>query len=226
MKPFTRRSVLTGIAAVSLSGCATTKSETTVNFEAPRPVPAMYAAMPGEPFPITAVDVRQIPREYWRQMVDDPTGERPGTLVVDTPNRFTYLVREGGKALRYGVGVGREGFSWSGEARIGMKRQWPTWTPPAEMIARQPELEKYRNGMEPGLDNPLGARALYIFEGGRDTLYRLHGTNEPQSIGRAVSSGCIRLINQDIIDLYNRVPVGTRIVVIPDPDAPAHIHTS
>ncbi len=226
MKPFTRRSVLTGIAAVSLSGCATTKPGSTVTFEAPRPAPAMYAAMPDEPFPITAVDVRQIPREYWRQMVDDPTGERPGTLVVDTPNRFTYLVREGGKALRYGVGVGREGFSWSGEARIGMKRQWPTWTPPAEMIARQPELETYRNGMEPGLDNPLGARALYIFEGGRDTLYRLHGTNEPRSIGRAVSSGCIRLINQDIIDLYNRVPVGTRIVVIPDPDAPAHIHTS
>lgn len=227
MKPFTRRSVLTGIAAVSLSGCATTQPGSSVTtFEAPLPVPAMYAAVPGEPFSITAVDVRQIPREYWRQMVDDPTGERPGTLVVDTPNRFTYLVREDGKALRYGVGVGREGFSWSGEARIGMKRQWPTWTPPAEMIARQPELEKYRNGMEPGLDNPLGARALYIFEDGRDTLYRLHGTNEPHSIGKAVSSGCIRLINQDIIDLYNRVPVGTRIVVIPDPDAPAHIHTS
>lgn len=142
MESFTRRSVLTGIAAVSLSGCATTKPETTGTFEAPRSVPAMYAAVPDEPFPITAVDVRQIPREYWRQMVDDPTGERPGTLVVDTPNRFTYLVREDGRALRYGVGVGREGFSWSGEARIGMKRQWPTWTPPAEMIARSLNWKK------------------------------------------------------------------------------------
>lgn len=186
----------------------------------------MYAAIPDELFPIPAVDVQLMPPEYWRQIVDDPTGERPGTIVVDTPNRFLYLVREGGKALRYGVGVGREGFSWAGEGRIAWKRKWPTWTPPAEMITREPELEKYRNGMAPRLDNPLGARALYIFEGNRDTLYRLHGTNEPQSIGKAVSSGCIRLINQDIIDLYDRVPVGTRIVVIPDPSAAPHVHTS
>ena len=113
-----------------------------------------------------------------------------------------------------------------GEARVAWKREWPTWTPPADMIARQPELEKYRNGMEQGLNNPLGARALYIFEGKRDTLYRLHGTNEPWSIGKAVSSGCIRLLNQDVVDLYDRIPAGTRIVVIPDPDAPPHIHTS
>lgn len=115
--------------------------------------------------------------------------------------------------MRYGVGIGRAGFDWGGRARIATKKAWPTWTPPAEMIARQPDLEKYRDGMSPGLDNPLGARALYIFEGNRDTLYRLHGTAETWSIGKAVSSGCVRLLQQDVIDLYNRVPDGTPIIV-------------
>lgn len=216
MTEFDRRSVLAGFSSLLLSGCAT-QADFSRSLDTPDPVPPMYAAVPDEPFPIPAVDTRLVPRRFWRQMVDDPTGEAPGTVVVDTPNRYLYLVREGGKALRYGVGVGREGFSWAGEARIAWKRKWPTWTPPATMIARQPELEKHRYGMAPGLDNPLGARALYIFEGKRDTLYRLHGTNEPQSIGKAVSSGCIRLLNQDVIDLYDRVPNSTRIVVIPDP---------
>lgn len=215
MRNLTRRSALSGLAALGLSGCVA-ESEGELSFEAPASALAMYGPVPNEPFPIPAVDISQVPPQYWRQIVDDPTGERPGTLVVDTPNRFTYFVRPGGKAMRYAIGVGRQGFSWSGEARIAMKRRWPTWTPPAEMIAREPELEPYRNGMEPGLDNPLGARALYIFEGGRDTLYRLHGTTEAYSIGKAVSSGCIRLLNQDIIDLYNRVPNGTRIVVLPN----------
>ena len=215
MRNLTRRSVLTGLAAFGLSGCVV-PSEDDLSFEAPDSTLTMYGPVSSEPFPIPAVDIRQVPSRYWRQIVDDPTGERPGTLVVDTPNRFTYLVRQVGKALRYGIGVGRQGFSWSGEARIAMKRRWPTWTPPPEMIEREPELEKYRNGMDPGVDNPLGARALYIFEGGRDTLYRLHGTTQAGSIGRAVSSGCIRLLNQDIIDLYNRVPIGTRIVVLPN----------
>ena len=143
----------------------------------------------------------------------DPTGERPGTIVVDTSGPFLYLVMEDGRALRYGIGVGREGFSWAGRADILMKREWPRWTPTNNMIARDPQLEKYRHGMEPGLNNPLGARALYLFENGRDTLYRLHGTNEPWSIGRAMSSGCIRLFNQDIIDLYSRVPRGTTVHV-------------
>ena len=116
--------------------------------------------------------------------------------------------------MRYGVGLGRQGFEWSGRARIAWKRPWPTWTPPAEMIERQPELEEYRHGMEPGLDNPLGARALYIFEGNVDTLYRLHGTNEVWSIGKAVSSGCVRLLNQDAIDLYDRVASGSPILVV------------
>ena len=115
--------------------------------------------------------------------------------------------------MRYGVGIGRDGFTWGGRGRIQYKRAWPRWTPPSEMIARQPELEKYRNGMEPALDNPLGARAMYIFQNGQDTFYRLHGTQDAASIGKAVSSGCVRLINQDVIDLFNRVGPGATIIV-------------
>ncbi len=152
--------------------------------------------------------------------MENPTGEPPGTLVVDTPAKYLYLTGADGSAVRYGIGVGREGFAWSGRAIVQYKRKWPRWTPPDEMVARQPELEKYsiaNGGMDPGLQNPLGARALYIFQNGRDTLYRLHGTAEQSSIGRSVSSGCIRLLNQDVIDLYERVPDGTPIKVIPDP---------
>jgi lipoprotein-anchoring transpeptidase ErfK/SrfK len=214
----TRRALITGAAGLALAGC------TTGTARRPGPVVAgpsaidpyylaMYAAMPQEKFPIPAVDLRKLDPVYFRQVVDYPTQERPGTLVVDTPNRFLYLVMENGQALRYGVGIGRAGFSWGGRARIAYKRAWPTWTPQAEMIERQPELEKYRNGMEPGLENPLGARALYIFEGGRDTIYRVHGTMEVWSIGKAVSSGCVRLLNQDIIDLAARVPNNAPIVV-------------
>ncbi|MBN9671078.1 L,D-transpeptidase [Roseibium aggregatum] len=173
----------------------------------------MYRAMPEERFPIPAVDLTQINPAYYRQLVDYSAQEPAGTIIVDTPNRFLYLTMENGKAMRYGVGIGRDGFAWGGRAKIQYKRAWPTWTPPAEMIARQPELEEFRNGMPPSLDNPLGARALYIFEGGKDTLYRLHGTSESWSIGKAVSSGCVRLLHQDVIDLYNRVPDATPIVV-------------
>jgi len=123
-------------------------------------------------------------------------------------------VRPEGRAVRYGVGVGREGFGWSGSARVARKAEWPTWTPPADMIKRQPEVAKFAHGMPGGLENPLGARALYLYQGNRDTLYRLHGTNDPSSIGHAMSSGCIRLLNQDIIDLYRRAPVGSPVVVL------------
>ncbi|ADZ70048.1 Lipoprotein, putative [Polymorphum gilvum SL003B-26A1] len=174
----------------------------------------MYRAMPEERFPVPAVDLRKIDPRYYRQIVPYYSAEPTGTIIVDTPHRFLYLTMEGGQALRYGVGIGRDGFAWGGTARIAYKREWPVWTPPTEMIARQPELEPYRNGMPPGLDNPLGARALYIFEGNRDTLYRLHGTSEFWSIGKAVSSGCVRLLHQDVIDLHDRVPNGTRIVVL------------
>ena len=146
-------------------------------------------------------------------MALDPTGEKPGTIVVNTSERHLYLVQEGGQAIRYGVGIGREGFAWSGKAAVGRKAVWPTWTPPKEMQVRQPETQQYANGMPPGLTNPLGARAMYIYQGGRDTLYRLHGTLEVWSIGQAVSSGCVRLLFHDIIDLYGRCPVGTPIVV-------------
>jgi lipoprotein-anchoring transpeptidase ErfK/SrfK len=214
-----RRALLAGaasLAALSLAGCAT-NGATTLEAETtrvPDDVLAMYAALPNEQFPVPAARIDLVPPQYWRQIVDDPTGERPGTIVVDTPNRYLYLVRDDGKAMRYGVGIGRDGFAWSGRAQIAYKRQWPTWTPPAEMVERQPEVAQYRNGMPGGIDNPLGARALYIFKDGVDTLYRLHGNPDVTSIGKAVSSGCVRLINQDIIDLYERVPSGTPVVVI------------
>lgn len=204
------------LVAVALSACVTDNRKKTAAATAVQKsgLRADYAAVAGERFPVPAVDTTRIDPKYLRQIVDYRTAEQPGTIIVDTSAKFLYLVREGGRAIRYGIGVGREGFSWAGRARVGWKRAWPTWTPPADMIAREPELEKYRNGMQPGLDNPLGARALYIFEGNRDTLYRVHGTNEPESIGKAVSSGCIRLLNQDIIDLYDRVPVDAKIVVL------------
>jgi lipoprotein-anchoring transpeptidase ErfK/SrfK len=134
--------------------------------------------------------------------------------VVNTAERYLYLVQEGGQALRYGVGIGREGFAWQGRAEIARKAMWPTWTPPREMVLRDPNAAPWANGMPGGIDNPLGARAMYIYQDGRDTIYRLHGTSDPATIGEAVSSGCVRLINQDVIDLYQRVPIGSPILVI------------
>ena len=206
-----RRHFLAGLAAISASPI--TLNATLAQQVAVDPDARLYAGIHGEAFDIPPVDVSLIRSGFRRQFIDYKTTERPGTIVVDTEHRYLYLVGEGGSAIRYGVGVGREGFTWSGRGEIRQKREWPTWTPPAEMIVRQPELEPYRNGMAPGLDNPLGARALYIFQDGRDTLYRVHGTNDPATIGVAVSSGCVRLLNQDVIDLYNRVPVGSQIVV-------------
>ncbi len=146
-----------------------------------------------------------------REMVANTTREPPGTIVIDTASRELYYTQSDGRALRYGIGVGREGFSWHGTAKVERKAQWPSWTPPSDMVKRRPDLPAR---MEGGIDNPLGARALYLFQGNRDTLFRIHGTNEPDTIGKAVSSGCIRMMNADVIDLYNRVPVGTRVVVL------------
>jgi lipoprotein-anchoring transpeptidase ErfK/SrfK len=205
------------LSTLALAGCATSGGGMRAVPAAPRideTYLRMYAAMPEERFPIPAMDISRLDPMYWRQMVSDPTGERAGTVVVDTGNRFLYHVREGGMAMRYGVGIGRDGFAWSGRATIAMKRAWPTWTPPAEMIAREPELEEWRQGMPPRLDNPLGARALYIFQDGRDTLYRLHGSGDVASIGKAISSGCVRLLHQDVIDLHDRVAVGSPILVM------------
>ena len=154
--------------------------------------------------------------KYARRVVAVETQEKPGTIVIDTDARFLYLIQPEGQAIRYGIGVGRDGFTWAGVQKITRKAEWPGWTPPAEMIARQPDLPRYMPG---GPENPLGARALYL----GNTLYRIHGTNESWTIGYAVSSGCIRLVNDDVIDLYNRVPIGAKVVVVgprePMPDA-------
>jgi lipoprotein-anchoring transpeptidase ErfK/SrfK len=157
-----------------------------------------------------------VDRQYERYRIDDPTGEAPGTIVIDTKNNFLYLVEANKKAIRYGVATGSEAAGWTGTARIGKKAEWPHWMPPADMLERWPHLKPTADagGLPGGPDNPLGARALYLFEGEKDTLYRIHGTNEPEKIGHSVSSGCIRMRNIDVIDLYNRVPLGTRVVVI------------
>ena len=165
-------------------------------------------------FEIPPVDLNKIPAPYRKRLVEYPTSEWPGTLVVDPENRHLYHVFEDNKAIRYGVGVGRAGFAWSGEAQIGMKRRWPRWLPPEEMVVRDEKAKKWANGMPGGPENPLGARALYLYANGADTLYRIHGTNDPSSIGKAMSSGCIRMLNQDVADLYLRVPVGSKVVVL------------
>jgi len=146
--------------------------------------------------------------EFRRQVVDYRTSEAPGTIIVDTPNTYLYLVMPGGKAMRYGIGVGREGFAWSGTKTVERKAEWPDWTPPPEMIQRQPYLPRFVAG---GPTNPLGARAMYL----SGSVYRIHGTNAPSTIGGRVSSGCIRMVNEDVTDLYNRVHVGSKVIVLP-----------
>jgi lipoprotein-anchoring transpeptidase ErfK/SrfK len=155
-------------------------------------------------------DAEVDPNMATRARVEDPTGQSAGVITIDTQARKLYLSLGNGEAHEYGVGVGREGFAWKGAAQIGRKAYWPGWTPPREMLLRRPDLPRH---MEGGIDNPLGARALYLFNGKKDTMFRIHGTNEPDTIGQAVSSGCIRMLNADVIDLYNRVGKGTRVVV-------------
>ena len=210
-----------GVAAASLlAGCSTTSGRVVERRMAQPPVDPQYAMIYGEkldePYPLPAIPYQKINTKFLRQVVADPTGQPPGTLVVDTGNHFLYFTLGNGQAMRYGVGLGRQGFAWSGRGVIQYKRQWPKWTPPVEMVARQPELQE-RLGIEgfqePGLKNPLGARALYIFKDGEDTLYRVHGSPEWWSIGKSVSSGCVRMINQDVVDLFERVPNKTPIVV-------------
>ena len=149
----------------------------------------------------------EVDPKFMKQMVSYQGSEAPGTIVIDTPSKFLYLVEGNGRALRYGIGVGRPGFTWAGVKTVSMKKEWPSWTPPAEMLKRRPDLPRF---MEGGPENPLGARAMYL----GSTLYRIHGSNEPWTIGTQVSSGCIRMRNEDVIDLYSRVKVGTRVVVI------------
>jgi len=206
-----RRAVAFGavaIGAVALSGAAAAAPLQLFPFiEAPpaqwAPPPVVQSA-PSEDQGVTT----ELPARLKRQIVSYATREAPGTIVIDTPNTYLYFVMGGGQAIRYGIGVGRDGFTWSGVQSISKKAEWPDWTPPPEMIARQPYLPRQMAG---GPGNPLGARAMYL--GG--TVYRIHGTNAPQTIGTHVSSGCIRLTNQDVTDLYSRVTVGTKVVVLP-----------
>jgi len=163
-------------------------------------------AVAEQPGYVPTPDEELLPAEYRPQPVYFRTNEPPGTIVVHTEERFLYLVQGNGQAIRYGVGVGREGFQWQGLLKISRKQEWPDWRPPPEMIERQPYLPRFMAG---GPGNPLGARALYL----GDTVYRIHGTNQPRTIGHAVSSGCFRLVNRDVIDLFDRVPVGTKVVV-------------
>jgi lipoprotein-anchoring transpeptidase ErfK/SrfK len=220
------RAVVTAVAIVllpaALAGCLTTDAAEFADDRRPATpidpaVIAMYGSEQDGPVLIPAVDVRRVDPEYFRQTVPVPAGipDQPGTVAVDPQRKFLYLVVGDNQAIRYGIGVGREGFAWSGTASVKSKQEWPKWFPPSDMLARDPRTAPWANGMPGGLDNPLGARALYLWQGNKDTLYRIHGTNEPWSIGHAVSSGCIRMFNQDVVDLYNRVPEGTKVIVLP-----------
>jgi lipoprotein-anchoring transpeptidase ErfK/SrfK len=179
-----------------------------------------YAAATDEPFPVPAFNWRKANPVFLRQAVAYDGGEAPGTVIIDPRAHHLTLVYGGGTAMRYGVGVGRQGFAWAGTATINSKQAWPDWYPPKEMLERQHGLAQQMSklqsgiGMAGGPHNPLGARAMYLWQGNKDTLYRIHGTTEPQSIGRSVSSGCIRMINQDAIDLYGRVPIGAKVIVV------------
>ncbi|WP_188517044.1 L,D-transpeptidase [Alsobacter metallidurans] len=183
----------------------------------------MYGPVPGEPFPVPGLRSDTVPAAFHRRTVAYDSVEAPGTIIVDPRSHYLYLVNGDGTAIRYGVGVGRSGFGWAGVADIRNKQAWPDWYPPKEMLERQPDLAAKMSdlqsgvGMHGGPGNPLGARALYLWQGNKDTLYRIHGTVEPWTIGKSVSSGCIRMINQDVIDLYDRVSVGARVVVTGTP---------
>lgn len=208
-----RRSFLAGSAAslgaLGLAGCVTNDGGMSLA-EAEK----HYGAVPDKKFPISAVDISQVDRKYFRRTVDFPSSEATGTIIVDPANYFVYRVEGEGKATRYGANVGREGFLWHGEAYIGRKAEWPTWTPPPEMIKRQPEVAKYARGMPGGPENPLGARTLYLYQNNRYTLYTLYSTSDPETIGTNLTSGCTGLLTQDMIDLYDRTPVKTKVIVL------------
>lgn len=221
MKKLSRRATLLGLMAMTSSVASGAAA-----FAAPHPLYGGEAEIQGRDlsllppaespvdFPIERVDLDDIPETFHRQLVPYHGFEEPGTIIVDPSQRLLYLILQDSMALRYGVGVGRAGFGWSGEATVGMKRRWPRWLPPEEMVARDAKAATWMNGMPGGPDNPLGARALYLFANGQDTLYRIHGTTEPSSIGKAMSSGCIRMLNEDVADLFDRVPKGARVIVL------------
>jgi len=207
--PLTRRGFLaTGAASTLVTACAP--------IPAPPPeFPAIdYASRRDGAHGLAAIDIAQVHPAFQRQVVPYMTDQPVGAIVVENSNRLLYLVLAEGYALRYGLSVGREGFDWTGSSKIYRKAQWPTWTPPPEMTARDPKLERWKDGQPGGPRNPLGARALYLLTDGRDQGYRIHGTPDWRSIGRFASSGCFRMLQQDVIDLYDRVPVGTAVIVV------------
>lgn len=229
--------VLASLTAVaSLSGCNSATNMPSVGavsapaaskvaaaaVRAPEPAASGgYGEMRDGAFTVPAVKPGHLAPAFQRRSVAYASKEAPGTIVIDPSSRYLYLVEDGGRATRYGVGVGREGFAWSGDATIKSKQEWPDWYPPKEMIERRPELKQELTqlqsglGMHGGPSNPLGARAMYLWQGDKDTLFRIHGTNEPWTIGQNKSSGCIRMVNQDVIDLYQKVQPGARVVVLP-----------
>ena len=204
-----RRAAAFGVLAIGAVACSGSAAATPLPLFPFILLPPVQTAPPVQMAPDeNAGGAVEMPARLKRQVVSYPTREAPGTVVIDTPNTYLYYVLGGGHAIRYGIGVGRDGFTWSGVQSVTKKAEWPDWTPPPEMIARQPYLPRHMAG---GPGNPLGARAMYL--GG--TVYRIHGTNAPETIGTHVSSGCIRLTNADVADLYARVNVGTRVIVLP-----------
>lgn len=229
------RALIAGSLASVLAGCGPDNSAIVASAPTPvasvptKPVAvaaldpkysALYQPMPNDKFPVPGVTPAVVRKGFERKEVAYVSSQPVGTIVVDPPGHYLYLIEPNGKAMRYGVGVGKQGFIWSGEAVIKTKQEWPDWYPPKEMIDRHPELkpqlDKLRSGqgVAGGLRNPLGARAMYLWQGNKDTYFRIHGTLEPHSIGTNASSGCIRMINQDAIDLYSRVSEGTKVVVL------------
>lgn len=209
---FSRRSFMlgsaAGLGALALAGCAPSGLMSLAEAK------KVYGPVPDERFPIPAVNVDKVNPKYFRRTVSYNSKEAVGTIIVDPRNHYVYRIEGDGYATRYGVSVGRAGFLWNGDAYIGRKAEWPIWTPPKEMIKRQPEAAKYAGGMAPGLDNPLGARVLYLYQNGVYTLYTLYSTSAPETIGKGISSGCIGLLTQDMFDLYSKTPVNTKVVVL------------
>ena len=209
---FSRRSFLlgsAGLGAVGLAGCGTTDGMSFAEAQ------KLYGPVPDARFPIPAADISKVDPKYYRRIVPYETREAAGTIVVDPANYYVYRVEGDGTATRYGVNVGRDGFRWSGDAYIGRKAEWAVWTPPKEMIRRQPEAAKWARGMPPGLDNPLGARTLYLYQNGAYTLYTIYASSDVESIGSGITSGCIGLLTQDMMHLYDRTPVRTKVIVLP-----------
>jgi len=206
---YSKLAIVAALAAL-LSACGAPQQVS----QMPKPADPRYAEVVDEGNVIAAVDAGYLTERTTRTEVAYPAADAPGTIVVDPFARFLYLVQPGNRAIRYGIAVGREGYGFSGDAAIHRKEAWPRWTPTANMVRKDPEIYgPYAGGMAGGIDNPLGARALYLYRGGRDTYYRIHGTNNASTIGRATSAGCIRLFNQDIIDLFEEVDLGTKVHV-------------